>query len=169
MPVLRDRTGTIPETWTRLAAAGDVPDGAWVLLPWAEGFAAPAGVLPGRLGLEVPNTVAPGALVPLFPRLGLIAVGFPAFSDGRGFSVGAKLRALGWRGRLRAVGPVIADQFPHLLGSGFDEVETPDALDRRQPQPQWDAALAAVSLSYQSGRPGRTGILEARRAARAGA
>ena len=31
--------------------------------------------------------------------------------DGRGFSIGARLRAMGYVGRLRAAGPLIADQF----------------------------------------------------------
>ncbi|MEM9196688.1 MAG: DUF934 domain-containing protein [Pseudomonadota bacterium] len=117
------------------------------------------------LGVHVENSVSVAALQPLHGRVGLISIAFPSFSDGRGFSIAKQLRGAGFRGRLRATGPVIADQFAYLLECGFDEVETPERLDARQPQPQWDAALALVSLSYQPGYPGRRSILDARRAA----
>jgi hypothetical protein len=45
-------------------------------------------------------------------------------------------------------------------------VETPEKLDLRQPQPQWQAAFASMSMAYQPGYGGRSSIWEARRAAR---
>ena len=71
-----------------------------------------AGELAGA-GLEVdfPNDRDPAELVPWFDRLALVRVRFPAMGDGRGFSIGARLRELGYAGRLRAAGPLIADQF----------------------------------------------------------
>jgi uncharacterized protein (DUF934 family) len=165
MPTLRDRTGTVPNEWVRVETAGDLPDGARVILPWSADLKLPD--LPDRmLGLHLKNDTDPAQVAPLFSKVALISVAFPAFSDGRGFSIARRLRALGFRGRLRAAGPVIADQFDYLLACGFDEVETPEKLEARQPQPQWEKALGAVTLAYQRGYPGRASILEARRAAR---
>ena len=77
---------------------------------------------------------------PHFDRLSLISVDFPSFTDGRGFSIGHCLRALGYQGRLRATGPVISDQFDFLLACGFDEVSLPDTVAGRQPPEHWAAA-----------------------------
>lgn len=77
----------------------------------------------------------------------MIRVAFPAFSDGRGLTIARRLRVAGYRGRLRAAGHVIADQFPMARRSGFDEVEIDADLARRQPWPQWREAWQ-VAPSY---------------------
>lgn len=97
-----------------------------------------AGALAGA-GLEVdfPNDRDPAELVPWFDRLALVRVRFPAMGDGRGFSIGARLREFGYAGRLRAAGPLIADQFAAARRMGFDEVELPDANAARLPADPW--------------------------------
>ena len=61
------------------------------------------------------------ALVPFIDRIALIAVNFPAFNDGRGFSHASLLRTrLGYQGELRAIGDVLIDQIPLMLRTGFD-------------------------------------------------
>lgn len=70
-------------------------------------------------------------------RLRLICIAFPTFADGRGFTLARRLRLLGYRGRLRAVGPLIADQYAMARRVGFDEVEIPDDLAARQGEQQW--------------------------------
>ncbi|WP_347267441.1 DUF934 domain-containing protein [Paracoccus sp. (in: a-proteobacteria)] len=67
----------------------------------------------------------------------LLAIHFPAMTDGRGFSLARHLRSRGYRGRLRAVGALIADQYAMARRVGFDEVRIPAALATRQPQEQW--------------------------------
>lgn len=66
-----------------------------------------------------------------------IRIAFPAFSDGRGFTLAARLRRAGFAGRLRAAGHVIADQYAMARRSGFDEVEISHDLAGRQPEAQW--------------------------------
>lgn len=66
-----------------------------------------------------------------------IRVAFPTFSDGRGFTLAARLRRMGFAGRLRASGHVIADQYAMARRSGFDEVEIDEDLAARQPEAQW--------------------------------
>ena len=78
-----------------------------------------------------------------------IAIAFPAFTDGRGFSVAAALRNAGYTGRLRASGELIPEQFPFALDCGFDEVEISEERLARQPVAQWLAALDAIDVAYQ--------------------
>lgn len=53
--------------------------------------------------------------------LPLIAVNFPRFADGRGFSVATLLRArYGYRNELRAIGDVLRDQLFYMKRCGFD-------------------------------------------------
>ena len=67
----------------------------------------------------------------------MIRIDFPTFADGRGFTLAAQLRRLGYQGRLRAKGHVLADQYAMARRAGFDEIEIDDALAQRQPQDQW--------------------------------
>jgi uncharacterized protein (DUF934 family) len=63
----------------------------------------------------------PSRLQPWLPALQLIAVDFPRFTDGRGFSIAYLLRSrLGYRGELRAIGDVLADQLFFMRRVGFD-------------------------------------------------
>jgi uncharacterized protein (DUF934 family) len=51
----------------------------------------------------------------------VIAVDFPKFADGRGYSIARNLRArLGYRGELRAIGDVLRDQMFYMQRVGFD-------------------------------------------------
>jgi uncharacterized protein (DUF934 family) len=67
----------------------------------------------------------------------MIRVDFPNFADGRGFTIARQLRLRGYKGRMRARGHVIADQYAMARRAGFDEVEIDSALAARQPQAQW--------------------------------
>lgn len=79
-----------------------------------------------------------------------IRIGFAAFSDGRGFTLAAHLRRIGFAGRLRACGPVIADQYAMARRAGFDEVEISDDLAARQPQAQWLARADWQAHDYRA-------------------
>lgn len=60
----------------------------------------------------------------ILDQLSLVALAFPAFSDGRSFSKGELLRSrYGFDGAVRATGQVLIDQLPHMLRLGFDEFE----------------------------------------------
>ncbi|MBG7620545.1 DUF934 domain-containing protein [Herbaspirillum sp. AP02] len=51
----------------------------------------------------------------------VIAVDFPKFADGRGYSIAYNLRArLGYAGELRAIGDVLRDQLFYMQRVGFD-------------------------------------------------
>ena len=157
--MLLEPTGQIADGWLAVGD-GPIPSSGPVIVPLArldEALAARTSA-----GVLIPNDTGPETLKPRFPRLGLIAVEFPSFADGRGFSLGVRLRELGYEGRLRAHGPVIADQFAYLLACGFDEVAVAEEVAKRQPAEQWLAQLGRISGAYQRGRPGLASILDQR-------
>ncbi|MDE2363550.1 MAG: DUF934 domain-containing protein [Hyphomicrobiales bacterium] len=161
---LLDRNGFRTDDFSRAGADGAARLDA-VIVPFADlpSTAARAGK---RLGVDIPNTVTVEQLAPHFEKLALIGIAFPASTDGRGFSLGRRLRRAGFKGLLRASGPLIPDQFPYALACGFDEIELPDASAARQPESQWLQALGAITLPYQRGYARPSSIFEQRRQAR---
>jgi uncharacterized protein (DUF934 family) len=87
--------------------------------------------------VDLANTDNPLPLADVLADLTLIRVAFPAFNDGRGFTIGRSLRMMGYTGTLRAHGHIIADQYAMARRVGFDDVEIPDDLALRQPADQW--------------------------------
>lgn len=62
-------------------------------------------------------------------KLSLIAVSFPAFSDGRAFSQATLLRdRSGFTGEIRAVGDVLIDQVAYMIRCGIDSVAVDNAV-----------------------------------------
>ncbi len=88
-------------------------------------------------GIDLPSCADPMELAGQLSEIALIRVDFPSFSDGRGFTIARQLRLMGYTGRLRARGHLIADQYAMARRAGFDEVEIDDDLARRQPADQW--------------------------------
>ncbi|QFS82217.1 hypothetical protein FIU97_05440 [Roseivivax sp. THAF40] len=80
----------------------------------------------------------------------MVVVEFPSSADGRGFTLARLLRLRGYRGRLRARGHVIADQYAMARRAGFDEVEIDAALAARQPEDQWIFRADWQSHDYQA-------------------
>jgi len=80
----------------------------------------------------------------------LVRVQFTGFGDGRGFTLAQQLRALGFAGRLRALGPLLPDQYAMARRAGFDEVEISTAAAARQPQSHWLARANWRENDYQS-------------------
>jgi uncharacterized protein (DUF934 family) len=102
-----------------------------------------------KIGVEIANDMAAAALADRQDGLDLIAIGFPQFKDGRGFGIARALRAQGYRGTLRATGPLVPDQFAFALECGFDEIEIGEEQAARQPIEQWLDALTFITASYR--------------------
>jgi uncharacterized protein (DUF934 family) len=100
--------------------------------------------------LDLAHTDDPTLVTPHLASLRLIRVAFPAFSDGRAFTIARRLRMAGYTGELRALGPVIADQYAMARRVGFDAVEIPDDLAARQPEAQWTFRADWRAHDYQT-------------------
>jgi uncharacterized protein (DUF934 family) len=76
-----------------------------------------------------------------------VEVNFPAFADGRGYSIARLLRErYGYRGELRAVGDVLRDQIFYLSRVGFDAFLLREDQDAEEAL----AALHDFSEVYQA-------------------
>ncbi len=83
--------------------------------------------LQGRaeLGVWLNSDERPEALQGDVEKFAVIAVNFPKFSDGRGYSIAYNLRMrLGYSGELRAIGDVLRDQLFYMQRVGFDAFAT---------------------------------------------
>ncbi|MGH1346460.1 MAG: DUF934 domain-containing protein [Nannocystales bacterium] len=138
-----------PEVWTTLDADQPVPAtgdilvdvGRWV----AEGEALRG--RPDKVGVLLQPSDDVLTLDGTLDGLALVAVAFPKFTDGRGYSSARLLRdRLGYTGELRAVGHVLPDQVFYMRRVGFDALELADGKSA-------DTAIAQLeefSVTYQA-------------------
>ena len=103
----------------------------------------------GAVGLTVDNSTDLEALVEWFDAVDVIVIPFPSFADGRGFSIARRLRQLGYGGKLRASGHLIADQYAHARRVGIDEIAISNEIAARQPEDQWTARAGWQQHFYQ--------------------
>lgn len=121
---------------------------------WTFGFTTPdqlpANDLSDALAVDLASDDDPSAIGTHLGSIDMIRVDFPSFADGRGFTIARSLRRMGFHGRLRAKGHVIADQYAMARRSGFDEVEIDDEMAARQPEDQWLRRANWRSHDYQA-------------------
>jgi uncharacterized protein (DUF934 family) len=102
---------------------------------------------PGRLGLRLASDARVEAVLAHLPRLKLIAVEFPTFRDGRGYSLARLLRQRhGFAGDIRAVGDVLRDQLDLMWRCGF----TSALLRDSDPLAALGDARGLYRLAYQT-------------------
>ena len=104
------------------AALAAAPAAAAVLVPLALWLAERDAVLAhARRAVLLAPADEPADLAADLGLFEMIAVEFPQFTDGRGYSIGRLLRErFGFSGELRAVGDVQRDQLFYLVRCGFD-------------------------------------------------
>jgi len=155
MPTLIKHRALATDHWIALPDDAEVPSSGAVLVSLKR-WQAERDVLTARtgaVGVLLQPADDPGEISGDLGRLALVAVAFPAFTDGRGYSIARLLRdRYGFQGELRAVGDVLRDQLFLLARCGFDSFALKDGQDAT-------AALAAFgdfSEVYQSAsdRPG---------------
>jgi uncharacterized protein (DUF934 family) len=89
----------------------------------------------------------PRALAERLPGLKLIAVNFPKYGDGRGYSIARLLRErYGYKGELRAVGVVARDHLQLMVQCGFDSFQLREGEDAEEAL----KGLADFSEAYQA-------------------
>jgi uncharacterized protein (DUF934 family) len=131
--IVRDATSSTPRD-------GDV-------LPLAAYLALEGGQRTARVGVWVAAGEDVAALAPVVASLPLIAVDFPTFKDGRGYSSATLLRRrYRFTGELRAIGDVLVDQVFFMKRVGFSTF----ALRADQNPDSAKAALATFSDAYQA-------------------
>ena len=151
--LIRDRR-IVADNWQllELGPAGDLPEvpqhgdvvvplGLW--LERREAFFA----YPRKLGVWLDANEDPELIASDVGRFALIAVNFPKFSDGRGYSIARLLRDRhGYRGELRAIGDVLRDHLYFMEQCGFNSF----ALREDQDAQEALLAFATFSDGYQT-------------------
>ncbi|MFM9268745.1 DUF934 domain-containing protein [Halomonas elongata] len=133
------------DDWVLLEEGAERPDEARVIVPLAEWLDAPG---ENAAPLLASDTELTPELARQLLEAPLIAIDFPKFTDGRGYSMARLLRErYGYTGQIRAVGDVLIDQLFYMSRCGFN------AFLLREDQIVEDAlnALDTFSLSYQPG------------------
>jgi len=147
MALIKNRE-LVTDSFRRLADDESVPAQGDVLVSWTRFSADPAAVAKrsGRLGVVVGSEVTATAVAPHLDQLALIAVEFPKYTDGRGYSLARRLRTqYGFGGELRAVGDVLRDQLLYMQRCGFDAYELKEGKDAQGAL----EAFSELSVDYQ--------------------
>lgn len=142
MPNLIKNGALQEDAWQRVEPDSTrvIPNGIYALAAWqqlADKQQSGVQLEPGD-GIE--------SLVDHLDSIAVVAINFPVFTDGRGFSYARELREKGYQGELRAVGHFIRDQLTYLSRVGFDAFQLED-------ETQLDMALHSLhdfSESYQA-------------------
>jgi uncharacterized protein (DUF934 family) len=148
MPLLKNNV-LVADTWIAVGAEDPLPDEGDIVVPFArllkdwDALNAQA----GKLGATLANIDRAEALGTFLPRLSLVVLPFPAFNDGRAYSIARQIREFGYKGELRATGNVLPDQMQFMLQVGFDAFE----IGERFPLETWQKASKQMSLAYQRG------------------
>jgi uncharacterized protein (DUF934 family) len=126
MATLIKNRSIVSESWQTLNGADELasltPD-ASVLAPLAlwQSHGEALRARSGKVGVWLNSHEDPAAIANDLARLEVVAVNFPKFGDGRGYSIGRLLRErYGYKGELRAIGEVLRDQLQDLERCGFD-------------------------------------------------
>jgi uncharacterized protein (DUF934 family) len=147
MRVIKDQK-VVDDGWQLIGAGEPVPESGDVIVPvsvWnAERATLSARV--GKVGVWLKSDQLPEQIEAL-SELPLVAIDFPKFGDGRGYTSARLLRERhGYEGEVRAVGEVLRDQLFYMARCGFDSFalklgkDIEGALD----------AFKDFSLSYQA-------------------
>jgi len=74
-----------------------------------------------ELGLWLDSDQPPSSINDDIAQFGVVAINFPAFADGRGFTYGRELREqYKYTGEIRAIGEFMRDQLFYLKRCGFN-------------------------------------------------
>lgn len=166
---LWNRTGFQDDAWIHADNLGENAN-ACVILPLPVFLELDPDAVKHRAGC-IGVRIEPGeqldAIAGRLGEIALIALAFPAFTDGRSFSKASLLRdRFDFAGPIRAVGDVLIDQIPLMLRSGISEFEVAHetTLERLK-----EGRVGGVDLHYQpaSTEAAKTGTYSWRRSSAA--
>lgn len=101
-----------------------------------------------NVGVWLDSSEEPGVLAPDLASLPVIAINFPKFADGRGYSYARLLRErFNYEGEIRAIGDVLQDQLFYMKRCGFNAFAVRADRDIEQAL----SGLSDFSNSYQAG------------------
>lgn len=147
MPIIRQRK-IVEDDYVHVADGAELPDHGDVIVTLARYSEQRAALLErgGRIGVRLRSDQHAREVAELLPELSLIAIEFPGFKDGRGYSTARLLRErFEFQGELRAVGDVLRDQLFYMERCGFDTFELKAGKDIQGAL----EAFSEFSVTYQ--------------------
>jgi uncharacterized protein (DUF934 family) len=145
--------GVRTDAWVRLSDEAPLAAGADLVVSYSRwtADAAKCAAHTGRIAVCLAPDDDVAEVARHLDRFDLVAIEFPEFADGRGFSQARLLReAYGYRGELRAVGEFLRDQLYFMARCGFDSFE----LRADQDPGALRAAFTEFSVRYQPAADG---------------
>lgn len=100
----------------------------------------------GQVAVKVNGDDDIDFLVENLDKFPLVAIDFPAFRDGRGFSIARLLVRAEYKGEIRATGDIGQDRFAYLERCGFTAIEVADDVFK----PEMLKSFDEMSNYYQS-------------------
>ena len=129
MEIIKHRA-IVEDGWQHVADGQPLPAGVDVTVSLARWLAEHASLAAraasggGRVGVRLAPSDDVARLAPHLPALPLVAIEFPKFTDGRGYTQARLVRERhGYAGEVRAIGYVLRDQLYYLHRCGFDAFE----------------------------------------------
>ncbi len=111
------------------------------------------------VGVRLQSDHTAGDVAKDLEHLGVIALAFPVFKDGRAYTNARRLRErYGYKGEIRAIGNVLRDQYLFMLRCGFDALEVKEG----ETEQDWEKATQAFSVFYQPAADGQATALSLR-------
>ena len=160
MALIKDGA-VVDDSWVAVADDEQLPAARPVIVS-LDRWRAQRDALVGRnaaLGVRLRSDQPAAEIAADVDRFALVALEFPAFTDGRAFTAARLLRErYGYSGEIRAVGDVLRDQILFMIRCGFDAFEM--ASDGAAED--WRAAIAEISVFYQAAADRRARALELR-------
>ncbi len=108
----------------------------------------------GQLAIQVNGDDDLSVVLDNLDKFPLIAVDFPAFRDGRGFSIARLLNRAGYKGEIRATGDVGRDRIAYMERCGFTAIQISDEIYKEEML----SAFTEVSNYYQSAADGNRAV-----------
>jgi len=148
MVLIKDRQVATDDPWTLIDDGEHVPSSGDVIVGLHR-FLADESELRARkdrFGVRVDPTDELDQLATRLEGVSIIAIHFPKFADGRGYTKARLLRERhGFEGEMRAVGDVLADQLYYMQRCGIDTFALKDG---KNPELAI-ACLSDLSVRYQ--------------------
>lgn len=164
MPLLKDGK-VADDTWAFVEDGQELPAEGHVAVSLARFLAEHETLLAGnhQVGVKLANSDDPGVLKPWLDRIGMIALEFPKYTDGRALSQAQLLRRRhGYAGEIRATGQVLRDQLRLMIRSGFDAI----VIDVADPEAVYAFSSHEFSEFYQAASDQSVSIFQKRHRAK---
>jgi len=138
----------VDDVWTVLGESDEAQHrGSYIIVPLSVWLAERDELADRKdVGVWLNSDEEPETIGEDLDGLPAVAVNFPTFTDGRGYSIASIIRRkFAYKGELRAIGDVRRDQIEQMLRCGFDTF----AVDEDQIEDALDG-VTSFTYSYQS-------------------